>query len=135
MLPASTRILGIDEHTAVVVDPAAGVGRVMGKGGVTLCQGDQDTTIPRGEMFDLDLLGPFHDAIPPADFVPELAAQPDTPAEPDLPEAALDLLKQRQAARANKDWARSDELRDTLAALGVAVQDTKDGQQWTVENG
>ncbi len=34
------------------------------------------------------------------------------------------------AARAARDWARSDELRDALAAAGVVVEDTPDGQRW-----
>jgi cysteinyl-tRNA synthetase len=42
----------------------------------------------------------------------------------------LALLEARAAARAARDWARSDELRDSLAAAGVAVEDTADGQRW-----
>ena len=40
------------------------------------------------------------------------------------------LLEAREAARAARDWAASDRLRDELAALGVAVEDTRDGQRW-----
>ena len=57
-----------------------------------------------------------------------LAILPDEVA--DLPAGAADLLSQREAARANRDWAASDRLRDELAALGVAVEDTRDGQRW-----
>jgi cysteinyl-tRNA synthetase len=49
-----------------------------------------------------------------------------------LPEGAAELLEQRAAARAGKDFAASDRLRDELAALGVAVKDTKDGQEWSL---
>ena len=49
-----------------------------------------------------------------------------------LPDGAQALLEQRVAARANREWARSDELRDALAALGVTVEDTRDGQRWRV---
>jgi cysteinyl-tRNA synthetase len=49
-----------------------------------------------------------------------------------LPEGAAELLEQRAAARAAKEWARSDELRDRLAAMGVEVEDTRDGQRWRV---
>jgi cysteinyl-tRNA synthetase len=45
-----------------------------------------------------------------------------------LPEAAVELLDRRQAARAARDWATSDALRDELAALGVDVRDTPGGQ-------
>ncbi|MBO4398142.1 MAG: cysteine--tRNA ligase [Bacteroidaceae bacterium] len=40
------------------------------------------------------------------------------------------LLEQRMKAKANKDWATSDMIRDELAALGFEVKDTKDGFTW-----
>lgn len=40
------------------------------------------------------------------------------------------LLDERAAARAAKDWRRSDELRDTLAGYGIHVSDEPDGQSW-----
>jgi len=48
----------------------------------------------------------------------------------DLPSGAPALLDARLAARAAHDWAASDRLRDELAELGVAVEDTRDGQRW-----
>lgn len=56
--------------------------------------------------------------------------------KPEAAEAPLDadlqaLLEQRAAARAAKDWALADRLRDRLAAQGIAVRDTKDGQRWS----
>jgi cysteinyl-tRNA synthetase len=50
------------------------------------------------------------------------------PAVIELSQEATDLLEQRRIARAEKQWARSDELRDALAALGLSVTDTADGQ-------
>jgi cysteinyl-tRNA synthetase len=41
-----------------------------------------------------------------------------------------EMLEARIEARANRDWARSDELRDALAAAGIVVEDTPDGQRW-----
>ena len=40
------------------------------------------------------------------------------------------LLEQRSIAKANKDWATSDKIRDELAAWGFEVKDTKDGFSW-----
>ena len=53
-------------------------------------------------------------------------------------EKALDgvmqlVLDARKKAREEKNWAESDRIRDTLAALGIAVKDTKDGATWTLE--
>lgn len=41
------------------------------------------------------------------------------------------ILAERADARANKDWAKSDELRDKLRDMGYAVKDTPQGQQLT----
>ena len=40
------------------------------------------------------------------------------------------LLEQRMIAKANKDWATSDKIRDELTALGFEIKDTKDGATW-----
>ncbi len=40
------------------------------------------------------------------------------------------LLEQRLKAKANKDWATSDLIRDNLTSLGFEVKDTKDGFTW-----
>jgi cysteinyl-tRNA synthetase len=48
----------------------------------------------------------------------------------DLPADLRALLDERAAARAARDWAASDRLRDELAGRGVAVEDTRDGQRW-----
>ena len=57
-----------------------------------------------------------------------LAVLPD--AAEALPAGATELLAAREAARAGRDWAGSDRLRDELLELGVAVEDTRDGQRW-----
>ncbi len=40
------------------------------------------------------------------------------------------LLDDRIAARAARDWAASDRLRDELLRHGISVEDTRDGQRW-----
>lgn len=42
------------------------------------------------------------------------------------------LLEQRQQAKADKNWALSDQIRDNLAGLGFEIKDTKDGFAWTL---
>ena len=51
--------------------------------------------------------------------------------------AALDgtitlALEQRTAARARKDFAASDAIRDGLAALGITIEDTAQGPRWSI---
>lgn len=44
---------------------------------------------------------------------------------------AMDLLLTiRQQAKANKDWATSDKIRNELTAIGFEIKDTKDGAEW-----
>ena len=43
------------------------------------------------------------------------------------------VLEDRKKARAEKNWAESDRIRDLLASFGITVKDTKDGATWTLE--
>ena len=43
------------------------------------------------------------------------------------------VLEQRKAAKAAKDWATSDRIRDELKAIGIQIKDTKEGTEWTLE--
>jgi len=60
----------------------------------------------------------------------------ESPREPQSSEddefAALveSLLEQRTAARSSKDWARADEIRNEIDALGVEVMDNPSGSTW-----
>ncbi|HEY3165518.1 MAG TPA: cysteine--tRNA ligase [Candidatus Limnocylindrales bacterium] len=51
-------------------------------------------------------------------------------ADEDVDAHSRRLLDERAAARASRDWAASDRLRDELAERGIAVEDTRDGQRW-----
>lgn len=43
------------------------------------------------------------------------------------------LIAKRTQARANKDWATADAIRDELAKMHVVVKDSKDGITWSIE--
>ena len=43
------------------------------------------------------------------------------------------VLEDRAQAKANKDWARSDAIRDRLNALGIRVKDGKNGSEWVID--
>lgn len=60
-----------------------------------------------------------------ADVLGILQKQADTQIDP----AIQDLIDQRQAARAAKDWAKADEIRDQLKAQGITLKDTPQGVQ------
>jgi cysteinyl-tRNA synthetase len=48
----------------------------------------------------------------------------------DLAAGQEQLLQERKYARKQKDFKRSDEIREQLKTLGIIVEDTKDGQVW-----
>ena len=50
--------------------------------------------------------------------------------EDSLDEEILGLIKEREEARKNKDFARADELRDLLKEKGIAIKDSREGTQW-----
>lgn len=51
-------------------------------------------------------------------------------AVPDITDKQRELIAKRESARSDKNWAQSDELRDTLAATGITVRDTSSGVIW-----
>jgi cysteinyl-tRNA synthetase len=46
--------------------------------------------------------------------------------------AVNSLIEKRTAARARKDFKESDRIRDELAAMGIAIKDSKDGTTWEI---
>ena len=46
-----------------------------------------------------------------------------------IPEEILKLVQERKIARENKDWAKSDELRNLIRSKGYEIKDTKEGTQ------
>ena len=49
------------------------------------------------------------------------------PEQIEIPGEVNSLVSQRDEARATKDWAKADELRDEILALGYQIEDTREG--------
>jgi len=80
---------------------------------------------------DLDMLHRFMTtfAFELLGLVPE-----DTPQSVELMDKVIRLLlQQRQDAKARKDYAASDQIRQQLTSLGILVKDTRDGAEWEME--
>lgn len=131
MLPAGTGIIGLDEHTGLVIDLAHREGRVLGQGSVTLLLAEKELRFGDGERFDLRLLGPLKANGLLATLAEKVVADAITAAEHDgelpVPGDVLELANERQAARVHRDWANADRLRNEIESLGWQVQDTPDG--------
>jgi hypothetical protein len=216
LLPDGVFVLGVDSHTALLLDLEAGTASVAGLGGVTVRVGGRSTRFTTGASFAIDALGEaaqglaggqtteaVHEAALAGAGSPERPSRPAAPLRqemqqlegafigaldagemheavasllalddaieariragedsPDLDNASatfralivrlgehtaaassggealgplLDtLLELRDAARASKDWATADLIRDRLAAAGVEVRDRAEGSTWTL---
>jgi hypothetical protein len=91
---------------------------------------------PNGERFPLGEIGPFHPAEPETYLPPEVwqraleaAQREQAEATVRPPEEVLMLLEERQTARLNKQWERSDALRNQIQSMGWLVKDTRDGME------
>lgn len=70
----------------------------------------------------------FYELIKKFDSVLSLDLDKNDKEDINIPEDIKLILNERKDARENKDFAKSDELRDKLKELGYIVKDTKDGQ-------
>jgi hypothetical protein len=131
LLPSGNQTIGLDEHTGLIVDLVAGQCEVSGVSSVSLVRECDPEMYPSGSKFPLRELGEFHIPSPIEKDIPAhvwemcLNAPPLEDDQP--PDEVVSLVQQRVAARANKNWAESDKLREEIAALGWIVQDSKDG--------
>ena len=91
-------------------------------GNATLCQADIDELKSVFQIYLFDVLGIRDDA----------AGGESVNLDPYRKAVDL-LLDMRRNAKANKDWATSDLIRDKLGEFGFEVKDTKDGFEWKVK--
>uniref|UniRef100_UPI003458469C DALR domain-containing protein n=1 Tax=Microbacterium sp. TaxID=51671 RepID=UPI003458469C len=111
--------LGVPQALAVVHE------RVR-EGNTALDAGDTETARAlAGEVATLTgILG-----LNPLD--PQWASGPGSEA-PALDALLRELIEQRARARAEKDWAAADRIRDAIAAAGVTLEDGPDGTHWSI---
>ncbi len=74
MLPPEAVVLGVDEHTACILDLEAGRAEVLGRGGVQVLRGEEQVHIPAGDTFALEVLR--SGAAAPATSAPAAAEGP-----------------------------------------------------------
>jgi hypothetical protein len=135
MLPVDHTLVGLDEHTGLIIDLEKGECMISGVSSVSLVRECNPEIFASGKVLPLRELGDFK--------IPELPQQGISPAAWDLVtragqprEEALSadvqaLVDARQQARAAKNFAESDRLRDELATRGWTVKDTPEGQAVT----
>ena len=133
LVPPESETIGLDEHTGLIIDFETGLCEVSGVSSVSLVRECNPEMYASGSVFSLSELGEFRIPDPiekdiPANVWNMCVNAP--PLEEDEPSEELnELVKQRATARAKKNWAESDKLRDEIEALGWTVQDSKDGSK------
>jgi cysteinyl-tRNA synthetase len=63
---------------------------------------------------------------------PRWASASAGPATTALDTLVQTMITQRADARAAKDWAAADRVRDAIAAAGITLEDTPDGTHWSI---
>ena len=131
-VPDENTTVGLDEHTGIILDFEKGTCEVSGVSSISLvreCDPEPEmhtsgTNFDLKKLGDIEIPNPIESNIPPQvwEMVCNAPALDDGP-----PEEIQVLAEKRQQARANKQWAESDQLRAQIAALGWMVQDSKDG--------
>jgi hypothetical protein len=135
LLPAAHTILGVEEHTGMIIDFATGICSVSGVGLVTILRAGQPEIFPAGAEFSVSKLGsvtwPAHPESGISTRAWEMvncAAQAERSEQ--TPREIIHLAEQRQQARLCQDWVTADILRQQIARLGWLVLDTPEGQKF-----
>ena len=133
LLPPENILVGLDEHSGIIMDFEKGTCDVHGVSSVSVVKNTSMEIYPAGAKFSLNELGNFKMSEMLEDGIRteiwEMIRNAVEVDEDQPPVKVLELLEQRKEARARKDFAESDRLRDEVATLGWTVKDTKDGQQ------
>jgi hypothetical protein len=130
-LPAGNTILGLDEHTGLIIDFEKSVCQVSGVSSISLVRECDPEIYATGSQFPVRELGeislpePIDKGISPE--VWEMVMNAKEADEAALPAEVVSLAEARQQARADKNWSESDRLREEIAKLGWQVQDTPEG--------
>ncbi len=119
--------LNDDLNTPIVIATLFDACRIINQakdGAVTLSASDIDELKDVFHIFLVDILGIRTEMV-------EGASQPD--AMKPFEQAVDLLLEVRAQAKAAKDWATSDLIRDRLSQAGFDIKDTKQGAEWSLK--
>ena len=99
--------------------------------GNTALDGDDPETAATAYAQVREMLGVL--GLDPDDPIWEHGTDADARLRPVVDSLVQTLLQQRARARATRDWASADAIRDSLTAAGLKIEDTPQGSRWTVE--
>jgi hypothetical protein len=137
-LPDDHTTVGLDEHTGLIIDFNEGMCSVSGVSSATLLRDCDPKIYPSRAEFPLSELGEIEycgDESIRADVWNMLNEAAGQPGAQEASVQVLALVEERQQARTNQDWERSDELRQQISDLGWTVKDTPGGPQLELRSG
>jgi len=133
MLPKRATVVGIEEHTALVIDIHERTCQTLGKGGVILLRDGEEQRYDR-QTFSLEELGSFQlpvlsDVVPQEvlTWISHTKNKLETNPVSVAPREVLELLEKRENARKREEWEEADRLRQTIQEMGWIIQDTQEG--------
>jgi len=140
MLPPGQTIIGIDEHTALILDFTDGQCQVHGHDSITILRAGKTQVFLGGDHFPLDILGDWHvpeghTGIPAPVWHAALQAEAERRSDSQLERKPspriLSLARARDKARDSQDWTTADAMREQITALGWQIDDTPQGSKLT----
>lgn len=135
LLPKDTTMLGIDENTAIIFDFQNKLFSIEGFGSVTLISGEKRVQFLTGKSYDFSSLKTFAVKEVAAPEPVEMAKEEKEVSFDELSDELKGLLEERETARKNGDFKKSDEVRAIFEEKGFTIQDTKKGQKVFVYRG
>jgi hypothetical protein len=161
-LPQGVATLGVDEHTALLLDFEADTVRVLGRSNGYWRLNGSVRVLENGSVTPLAELRSHDSLVPRASKVESSPSSP-TPSElaqrallggPDALEALAQLVRlsatgregfvdptplvegvlhARESARSSGQYALADQLRDALVSAGIEIHDSSQGSTWTIK--
>jgi hypothetical protein len=134
LLP-SIPVIGIDEHTALIIDLEKEEAFVSGLGGVTLIKDGKENFFPDKTAFPFKTLGSIqrpdlNDYVSPSVWEDiNSVNKSERDKSPEIHEGVSKLVIERETSRKEKNWAESDRLREEILSLGWHIRDTEGGPE------
>ncbi|GAB4578228.1 MAG: hypothetical protein Fur0022_09620 [Anaerolineales bacterium] len=135
LLPKGTPVVGIDEHTSLILNPKSRTATVFGTGNVTLENDETTRSYSAGATIHFDELGTFSHSFgekkpafqPRPHTLEMIASAQNSTTKLEVPPQVIQLMEKRKFARQNQDWAGADQIRNELLSMGWMIQDTPNG--------
>ena len=132
LLPSDQVVIGIDEHTGLIIDFQDACTHIIGSGNVTILSEGSERIFPSGSTVNLSELGNYklpdpRTGISPGSWNTALEIQQEAIERKIPPKELLGLASKREQARKEKNWEAADVLRLRIEEKGWTIQDSADG--------